>query len=143
MMLGDEDGVLCAGCFGGFHPLVGVDVGGMEDGGIGGAVAPLAVQESVGSEVDDDADLEVLPLDLRWAWLDVHEVLAVSWSGGGEGQKREGARAQQIFFEHSRFQDSGLAGFCCRVLLLSRASRRLGICRWYPSPYLKVIKSSK
>ena len=57
------------------HPLVGVDVRGIEDGGVGGAVAPLAVEEGVGGEVDDDADFEVLPGCLGWGGFDVDEVL--------------------------------------------------------------------
>ena len=32
VVLGDEHGVFCACGFGGFHPLVGIDVGGVEDG---------------------------------------------------------------------------------------------------------------
>ena len=75
VVLGDEDRVLCACGFCGLHPLVGVDVGGVEDGGVGGAVAPLAVEEGVGGEVDDDADLEVLPGCLGWGGFDVDEVL--------------------------------------------------------------------
>ncbi len=75
VVLGDEDRILCACGFCGLHPLVGVDVRGIEDGGVGGAVAPLAVEEGVGGEVDDDADFEVLPGCLGGGGFDVDEVL--------------------------------------------------------------------
>lgn len=52
-----------------------MEIGGIEDGGIGGAVAPLTIQEGIGAEVDDYADFEVLPGGLLRAWLDVGEIL--------------------------------------------------------------------
>ena len=75
-MLGDEHDIFCAGVADGLHPLVGIELGGIEDRGVGGAVAPLLIEKGVGGEVDDDAELEVLPGDLLRRGLDVGEALS-------------------------------------------------------------------
>ena len=75
VMFGDKYGVLRARCPGGLHPLIGVDVSGVEDGGRCRTVSPLAIQEGIGGKVQDDTDLEILPLQLCGAWLDVGKAL--------------------------------------------------------------------
>ena len=79
-MLGDEDDILCAGGADGAHPLVGIELGRIEDGGTGRAVAPLAIEKGVGGEVEDDAELEILPGDL---------IGSGSYVGGCLGIRRE------------------------------------------------------
>src|ERR1700744_4829970 len=75
VVLCNEHCILCACGFRGSHPLVGVYLRGVEDGGIGGAIAPLAAEEGVWGEGGDDPDFEVLPLELSWARHDVGEAL--------------------------------------------------------------------
>ena len=75
MMFGDEDHILRACPANGLHPLVRIESRGIEDRGAGGAVAPFAIQKSIGREVNDDAELKILPLDLLRSGFDVGEVL--------------------------------------------------------------------
>ena len=56
------------------HPLVGIAFSGVKDVGIGGAVAPLAIEKSVGAEMDDDAKFEILPGNLLRRGLDIDGV---------------------------------------------------------------------
>ncbi len=59
MVFGGEAAVLHVGGFGGLGPLIGVEIGGVEDGwGIGG-VAPFAVLECGEVEMDEHAKAEV------------------------------------------------------------------------------------
>ena len=64
VMFCDHDDVLGAGGFDGAHPLFGIELSWVENAGIGGAVAPFAIHESVGAKVDDHAEFEILPGDL-------------------------------------------------------------------------------
>ena len=75
VMFGDDDNVSGASGFDGAHPLFRVESGGIEGGGWSGAVAPLAVEEGVGAEVEDDAEFEILPLRLLGRGFDVGEIL--------------------------------------------------------------------
>lgn len=45
-------------------PLSGVEVGGVEDGGVNVAGAPFGVGEGVGSEVEEHGHVAELPLEL-------------------------------------------------------------------------------
>ena len=80
MMLGDKHNIPRAGAANGLHPLVGIKLRWVEDGGVGCSVAPFAIEKCVGGEVDDDAEFEILPVDLLRRRLDLREVL-------GEGQR--------------------------------------------------------
>ena len=73
-MLGYEHDVASTRIFRGSYPLVGIGVGGIEDLGIGGAIAPLAIEESVGAEMDDDAKFEILSGNLLRRGLDIDGV---------------------------------------------------------------------
>jgi hypothetical protein len=44
--------------------LIGIELSGVEDRRVGSAVAPFAVEEGVGGEMDDDAELKILPVSL-------------------------------------------------------------------------------
>lgn len=101
MMFRDHDQIACAGGFGGGDPLFGVERGGIEDIGGGRAVAPFAVEEGIGAEVDQDAEFELLPGDLLGGGADVHHILGE----GEEGQEGEGpAKHSRIV---SRLQGKG------------------------------------
>ena len=103
MVLGDEDYIFCACGFCGLHPLVGVNVRGIKDGGVGGTIAPLAVEEGVGGKVDDDADLKVLPGCLGGRGFDVDKVLSRRRGQGCE-EKNNCAEAEVLGGAH---KDSG------------------------------------
>jgi hypothetical protein len=64
VMLRDEDDIFRPGIANGAHPLVGIELSGIEDARVGRAVAPLSIEKSVGGEVKDDAEFEILPGDL-------------------------------------------------------------------------------
>ena len=89
MVLGDEHDVLRAGIANGLHPLVGIEAGGVESGGAGGAVAPFAIEEGVGGEVNDDAELEVLPGGLIGGRADVAGCILGVGGRDAEGGEEE------------------------------------------------------
>jgi len=64
MMLGGKDHCPEPGGPGGARPLAGIERGGREDGGILGAVAPLAIGERVDAEVEEESQLVPLPGEL-------------------------------------------------------------------------------
>src|SRR5215475_575209 len=75
MVLRNQDRVLCAGRLNGTHPLLGIELSRSEQFWVGSTVSPLAIQEGVGAEMNDDAKLEVLPCDLLGRGFHVNEVL--------------------------------------------------------------------
>ena len=74
VVLGYEHDVSCARIFRGSYPLVRIGVGRVENFGIGSSIAPFAIEESVGAEMDDDAKFEILPGDLLRRGLDIDGV---------------------------------------------------------------------
>ena len=64
MMLGGKDYALHTGCHKGLHPLLAVQLGGVERGRVGVAITPLAVVEGVQSEMHKGIGLHLLPLHL-------------------------------------------------------------------------------
>src|ERR1700761_8722416 len=61
MMLGHQHHVLCTRVADGFHPLIRIELSGIECGRAGSAIAPLTVKKSIGGEVKDDAEFKILP----------------------------------------------------------------------------------
>ena len=74
-MLGDEHQIIRACGFRCAHPLLGIELRGIENFRIGGAVAPFAIHESVRAEVNEDSDFQILPGDLLRPGLHVGEIL--------------------------------------------------------------------
>ena len=87
MVLGGEHHGLGAGRMGGGGPLIGVEGGGIEDGGGGLPVAPFAIGERIRPEMDEDGEGAALPGELggrgkrrnrlngRWNG-DIHDLLS-------------------------------------------------------------------
>src|SRR5271157_2841838 len=78
MVLGHENHIGCASRFDRAHPLFRIKIRGSKYVGAGRAVTPLAIQERVGAEMDDDSEFEILPRGLLWRGLDVGEVLGAT-----------------------------------------------------------------
>ncbi len=75
VMLGNQYYVSGACRFNGPHPLLGVELRGIEHVGVCRPVTPFAVQECVRSKVNNDAEFQVLPLHLLRGWFQIDEVL--------------------------------------------------------------------
>ena len=121
MMLGDQDDVSGAGRLDGAHPLVDIELGGIENFRIGFAVAPFAVEKRVSAEVDEGADFQFLPFDLLRRGFDVGEVLGAA-GRCGEGQKAAGG------------EDAGETTNCgqvCGPFAKSNANRKFCERIWY------------
>ena len=80
-MLGDEHYVLDSPRLQGLHPLLRVELRGIEYFRVGGAVAPLLVEKSVGAEVNNRAHFQILPFDLLRRGFYIGEVLRVAAGG--------------------------------------------------------------
>lgn len=63
-MLGSENHAGKSGVLGYSHPLSCVEVGGVEDVGVGVAGTPLGVREGVWAEVEEEGHVAELPLEL-------------------------------------------------------------------------------
>src|SRR5579859_490458 len=75
VMLRHHYHVLRARGFDGAHPLIWIELSRVENRRNRGAIAPLAIQKSVGREMKNDSELKVLPIGLLRRWLDVGKVL--------------------------------------------------------------------
>ena len=87
-MLGHQDDIPCSCRLDGSHPLIRIELRGIENLWTGRSVSPFPVHESIGAKVDDHAELEVLPLYLLRGGLDLSKVL--SKSNGNEDQQPQG-----------------------------------------------------
>src|SRR5258708_26926815 len=61
MMFSDEHNVLSSGGFCSLHPLLGVDIGGIENPPFRPRVSPLPIHQPVRAEMNASADLSILP----------------------------------------------------------------------------------
>jgi hypothetical protein len=97
-------------------------LGGVEDLGIGCAVAPLAVHEAVRAEVNEGADFEILPGNLLRAGSHVDEVL--------RRQHDHQRKARKGYFGHRRI----LTGSGPRIpQYFQYFGKVFGIAREYPA----------
>src|SRR3954471_16655155 len=88
-MLRDEYHVLHARSGKSAHPLLRIELRGIEDFRIGGAVSPLLIEERIRAKVDDGAHLQILPLDLLRGRLKVNSMLSGEASRNDHGDDRE------------------------------------------------------
>ena len=98
MMLGDQHYVSDSRRLRRLHPLLWVYIRRIENGGVGGAVSPLAIHKCIRTEVNDRAHLKVLPRDLLRTGLDVGEIL----------RGREHGRENDYTAERSRSAKCGV-----------------------------------
>jgi hypothetical protein len=70
-----KNNVANSGSFQGLHPLIGIELRRVEHLWISRAVAPLLIEKSVRPEMNDRSHLEILPLDLLRARLQIHRIL--------------------------------------------------------------------
>src|SRR5579864_3514326 len=75
MMFGHKDYVSDLGGTQRLHPLVWIELCGMKHLRIGGAVSPFTIHKSVRAKMDNRPNLQVLPLQLLWSWLQINRVL--------------------------------------------------------------------
>lgn len=78
MMSGDHDEVSRASSFDCAHPLLCVKCRGVENARISSAITPFPILKGIGTKMNDDAKLEVLPLDLPRGRLDIRKILRPS-----------------------------------------------------------------
>src|SRR5262252_5151295 len=74
VMLGNHYDVFRAGGLNRAHPLLRIELGGVENFRVSGAVAPLEVLKSVRTKMDDGPDFEILPFDLLRGRLCIDEI---------------------------------------------------------------------
>jgi len=59
-----QNHILCAHSFDGSHPLLSIELRGSKHLGAGRPVSPLAIQERICAEVDEDSEFQILPFHL-------------------------------------------------------------------------------